>query len=157
MPQIHQPEIVTLEPCPVAVVRETVRVDALPGFFDKAFGAVAQTAGAQGVPFAGPPLGVYFGMPTETIDVAAGFPTVRPVSPAAGVTTLTLPGGSAVQVLHEGTYDEMTVTYSRLMEWMAEHGLTPGAVMWESYLTEPDPDAPEATRTLIVWPITQPE
>ena len=151
----HQPEIVTLEPRPVALVRETVRMDALPDFFGKAFGAVARAAGLQGIALAGPPLGVYFGMPSDTVDVGAGFPTVAPLNPDADVAALTLPGGQAAQVLHEGTYDEMTVTYGRLMEWFAEQGLTPGPLMWESYLNEPDPAAPEASRTLIVWPIAQ--
>lgn len=58
-------------------------------------------------------------------------------------------------MLHEGTYDGMVITYGRLMEWFTEQGLTPGPLMWESYLNEPDPAAPEATRTLIVWPIAE--
>ena len=61
--------------------------------------------------------------------------------------------GRAAQVLHEGPYDEMSVTYGRLMEWFAEQGLTPAPMMWESYLNEPDPAAPEEAKTLIVWPI----
>lgn len=52
-----------------------------------------------------------------------------------------------------GTYDAMQDTYGRLLAWLAEQGLTPGPVMWESYLTEPDPAHPEATKTLIVWPL----
>ena len=155
MLQTHQPEIVTLDPHPVALVREIVRMDALPPFFGRAFGAVARAAGLQGVPLAGPPTAVYFGMPTETVDVGAGFPTVGGVTPDADVVPQTLPGGRAAQVLHEGAYDEMAVTYGRLMEWFAEQGLTPAPMMWESYLNDPDPAAPEEAKTLIVWPIAE--
>lgn len=153
--QTHEPEIVTLDPSPVALVRETVRLDALPQFFGRAFATVGATVGRQGVAFAGPPLGIYYGMPSETVDVGAGFPTVSPVTPDAGVIADTLPGGRAVQLLHEGPYDQMEATYGRLMAWMASQQLTPRPVMWECYLNEPDPAKPEATQTLIVWPLAE--
>jgi len=153
MPEQPVPEIVSLEPRPAALLRETVRMDALVEYFDRAFHTVARVAGEQGVSFAGPPVGVYFGMPSETVDVGAGFPTDRPVTPDAGVTAETLPGGRAVQLLHVGTYDALVDSYGRLMAWVEAQGLTPGPLMWEVYLTEPDPAAPEATRTLIVWPL----
>lgn len=149
----HTPTIVTLEPQHVAMLRETVRMDALTAFFDRAFHAVAALVEAQGVAFAGPPVGVYFGMPTETVDLGVGFPVDRPISPDAGVTAATLPAGPAAQVVHEGTYDSMAGTYERLMAWLAEQGREPGPLMWESYLTEPDDDHPESTQTLIVWPL----
>nr|NLI49315.1 GyrI-like domain-containing protein [Propionibacterium sp.] len=153
MTAIHEPEVVALEPQPAALLRETVRMDALPDFFDRAFHAAARVAGAQGVQLVGPPVGVYFGMPSETVEVGAGFPTDRPVTPDAGVQPFTLPGGRAVQVLHVGTYDALQETYGRLMAWVGAQQLTPGPLMWEAYLNEPDPNAPEATRTLIVWPL----
>lgn len=155
MSETHDPEIVTLEPVTVALLRETVRMDDLTDYYDRAFHAVADAAEAQGVALAGPPVGVYFGMPTETVDVGAGFPTDVPVTPDAGVTPETLPGGPAVRVLHVGTYDAMAATYERLLGWLAVQGLKPGPLMWEVYLTEPDPDAPEASQTLIVWPMAE--
>lgn len=148
-----QPQIVELQPRTVALLRETVRMDALPDFFDRAFHAVAELAGRQGTNLAGPPLGVYFGMPSDTVDVGAGFPTDRAVDSEAGVEAITLPGGRAAQVLHVGSYDQMQATYGLLMGWLGEQGLTPGPLMWETYLTEPDPAAPEKTQTLIVWPL----
>ena len=155
MSETHDPEIVTLEPVTVALLRETVRMDDLTDYYDRAFHAVADAAEAQGVALAGPPVGVYFGMPTETVDVGAGFPTDVPVTPDAGVTPEPLPGGPAVRVLHVGTYDAMAATYERLLGWLAVQGLKPGPLMWEVYLTEPDPDAPEASQTLIVWPMAE--
>lgn len=153
MSETPVPEVATLEPQTVALLRETVRMDALTDYFDRAFHAVMRVAGAQGVAVVGPPVGVYFGMPAETVDVGAGFPTDRPVEAADGVTPDTLPGGRAAQVLHVGTYDAMEATYGRLMAWVGDQGLTPGPLMWETYLTEPDTAAPEATQTLIVWPL----
>lgn len=147
------PELVELEPQTFALLREVVPMDALPPYFDRAFHAVASVLGAQGLAIAGPPVGVYFGMPTDTVDVGAGFPTDRPITDADGVTGIVVPGGRAVQVLHVGSYDTMEATYDRLMAWVGAEQLTPGPLMWEAYLTEPDPAAPEATQTLIVWPL----
>ena len=39
------------------------------------------------------------------------------------------------------------------MPWLGEQGLVPAEVMWESYLTEPTPEAPESMQTLITWPL----
>lgn len=155
MTETHQPEIVTLEPRAAAVLRETVRMEALPDFFGRAFGSALQVAGSQGVMVVGPPFGAYFGMPGDTVDVAAGFPTERPVDSDAGVQPLALPGGRAVQLLHAGTYDALQEAYGRLMAWMGAEGLTGGSLMWEVYLTEPDPAHPENTQTLIVWPLAE--
>ncbi len=153
MAESRNPEVVDLEPRTAALLREVVRMDALPAYFERAFNTVARVVTAQKRTLAGPPLAMYFGMPSETVDVGAGFPVDGPLSPDAGVTTVPLPGGPAAQVLHVGSYDAMSATYQRLMAWVAEQGLRPGPIMWESYLTQPDPAAPEATQTLIVWPL----
>lgn len=145
------PLIVTLQPTTVAALRETVRMDALPDFFDRAFHAVTAAATAQGVAIAGPPLGIYFSMPTDTVDVAAGFPTSAPVGDADDVSNVNLPGGRAVQLLHVGPYDTLERAYGALEAWVAEQSLALGPFMWETYLNEPVD--PATTQTLIVWPL----
>lgn len=152
MPQ-SAPELVTLEPTPVAAVRETVAMSALTGFFDRAFQAVMAVAQAQDVPITGPPFALYYGVPTDSVDIAAGFPTAGPVSPADGVTASELPGGRAARLLHVGSYDSLGQAYGRLVGWLGEQGLRPAEVMWESYLNEPSEDAPEESQTLITWPV----
>jgi len=78
MPEPTAPQIVTLTEQPAALLREVVPMADLSAFFGRAFSAAARAAGEQGVRLAGPPIGVYFGMPTTTVDVGAGFP--RPAS-----------------------------------------------------------------------------
>lgn len=152
----NDPEIVTLSAQPVAVVREIVAMDALPEFFGRAYHAVAEAVGRQGIAMSGPPVGVYYGMPTDTVDVAAGFPTDRLAVAEGAVTTDTLPAGRAVQLLHQGSYDELRDSYGRLMAWVGEKGLTLGEVMWETYLTEPKPDGDMSEMlTLIAWPLAE--
>ena len=147
------PELVTLEPTATAVVRETVPMNKLTEYFDRAFGAVMTVVNDQGVALTGPPFALYYGMPSETVDLAGGFPTAAAITPADGVTASELPGGRAAQLLHVGPYDTLEHAYGRLMAWIGEQGLKPGGVMWESYLNEPSPDAPEESQTLITWPV----
>lgn len=149
------PEITTLEPIQAAVVRRRVPMSELRTFFDSVFGTVVAAVQQQQVAVTGPPFAMYFGMPTDTVDVAAGFPTAGRISPSAeSVVPFELAGGCAVRFLHVGSYDDLGEAYARMTAWMGEQGLTPADAMWESYLTEPTPDGdPAANQTLITWPV----
>lgn len=148
------PELVPLEPTTTAVVRESVPMSELTGFFDRAFHAAMTACQEQDVAVTGPPFAMYYGMPGESVDIAAGFPTASAISPAGDVVPSELPGGRAGRLLHVGSYDTLERAYGRLMGWLGEQGLTPSQVMWESYLNEPTPDGdPNANQTLITWPV----
>ena len=149
-----EPRVVTLEPVTAAVVRETVPMSELTDFFDRTFRAVMEVTSAQEVAVAGPPFAAYHGMPAETVDISGGFPTAAPITAAEGVTTMTLPGGRAVQLLHVGSYDTLQRSYEALLTFMDERGLARSPMMWETYLNEPTPDGdPSENRTLITWPV----
>lgn len=148
------PDVVTLEPVRVALVREAVPLEALRDFYDRAFGAVLAALERQGLAPTGPALGVYFSMPTETVDLGAGFPIDGEIVPGNGVTGVTLPGGPAVQVEHRGSYEDLSATYTRLQQWVHDSGHAMGDLMWETYVTEPTPDAdPDEMVTIITWPL----
>jgi effector-binding domain-containing protein len=144
----YQVERVQLIQQPSAVVRGRVPRDGIPGFLGGAFGEVMGVLAAQGVEPAGPPFGCY--LPTsDGFDVEAGFPTSAPVEPAGRVVPSTLPGGSAIQVLHRGPYAGVAAAYQAGEVWLAERGGEPTAPPWESYLDEPDVAEP---RTLVSMP-----
>ena len=69
-----KPHLVNREKQHAVVVREKVPMNQLPQFFGRVFGKTMGVAQAQGRQIIGPPFAVYFGMPTDTVDVAAGFP-----------------------------------------------------------------------------------
>ena len=139
---------------PFLGMREVVRVDALTDFFGRAFTATAAELGAQGLAPVGPPVALYTGEVGETTDVTAGFPTTEPPTPGGGLVAAVLPAGRAAVTVHHGPYDAMVTTYSGLMGWFEEQGLTPGPTMWEEYLVGPDSVAdPAEWRTRIVWPV----
>ena len=142
---------------PTAVVRETVPMQALRDFFGRAFGTVMGAVQEQHVQLAGPPFALYRGMPTDVVDVEAGFPLAAPFTHAGGGATKvvagTLPSGRAYEAMHVGPYESLQQTYGAIVARMQEDGESPGDAMWEYYLTDPavEPD-PAKWQTLVVWP-----
>lgn len=142
---------------PTAGIRETVAMAKLTEFFGRAFGQTMATLQAQGVQPAGPPFGRYYGMPTDVVDVEAGFPVSTAITPAGDVRPGTLPAGSVVEAVHVGPYDTMTDTYAEVEKFIANAGLVAGPVMWESYVTGPEEHPDPATwQTRICWPVSDP-
>ena len=148
-----EPTEVIVEPTTVALLRETVSMERLRDFYDRAFGTVIRVLRDQSLPPTGPAIGVYFSIPGESVDLGAGFPTSAEVSPSDGVSPTSLPGGRAIQLTHRGAYDRLPESYARLQAWVHDGDHVMGDLMWETYVTEPSPgDDPEAMITLITWP-----
>jgi AraC family transcriptional regulator len=141
---------------PTAVVRETVPLNALRAFFDRAFGAVMGVVQEQHAQLAGPPFALYRGMPTDVVDVEAGFPLAAPVRGGGDATVIAgvLPAGPAYEALHAGPYGSLPQTYAAILARMRQDGVSPAEEMWEYYLNDPgaEPD-PAKWQTLVVWPV----
>lgn len=146
-----------LEEQPTAVLRETVPMNTLKEFFGRAYQAVMAAAEQQQVQLAGPPFALYHGMPTDVVDVEAGFPVAAPLpwpGSEGGVTAGSLPAGRAMEAMHVGPYEKLPETYGAITGKMQAEGLTPGNVMWEYYLSDPAAEPnPAAWKTLVVWPV----
>src|SRR4249919_2034726 len=99
-------KIVELQEQPTAVIREQVAMNALPEFFGSAFADVSAAMDAQRVQPAGPPFALYRGMPTEVVDVEAGFPVSTTVAAANGVHAgMPRPSGDACRQLRHPWHD----------------------------------------------------
>lgn len=146
-------EIVDVPTETVATVRRVVPVAEIKEFFDSAYGTVAEAVGAAGGRVSGPPFGWYHGMPTDTIDVAAGFPVSGDVhTPDGGIHLVERPGGRAVVGMHVGPYDTLGETYGELMRQVEAQSLTLRGDFWEEYLSPPQGD-PATWQTRIVIPV----
>lgn len=140
---------------PTAVVRATVKMDELRAFFDGVFGTVVAAVQEHGATVAGPPFAMYHGVPSETVDVEAGFPVSGPFAGSDAVTASVLPGGPTVHAMHVGPYEDLPDTYRQMTGWMQEQELTPGASMWEVYLSDPSAETdPSTWRTELFWPVS---
>lgn len=139
-----------------AVVRSTVRTDEMAAFYDSAYERVVTAIAGAGGQIAGPAIGWYHGMPSDTVDVAAGFPVAGLAAGALtdGVQVLEIPGGRAVVALYVGAYEGLPGAWEQLERWRAEHAGDGRGDYWEEYVTEPTPDGdPALNQTRIVLPL----
>jgi effector-binding domain-containing protein len=149
-------EIIEHTEQPVAVVRSVVMLDAMPDFFGRSYHALSEELAKQGSQIAGPPFARYYGMPTDRVDVEAGFPVAAPITASGDVQPASMPAGRCYEATHVGPYDTLVETYNRVLQQMEADGVTPSEVMWEYYLTDPDdePD-PGKWQTRVCWPVAQ--
>ena len=147
--QVELPEIT------LAAVRQTVPMNELTGFYDQAYGRVAQALAAAGVAPTGPAFGWYAGMPTDTADVAAGFAVPGGSGPFEdGVETIVIPASAAVVGTYTGPYDGLPDAWAELGTWAGEHAADGRGDFWEEYVTDPSPDGdPAANVTRLVLPL----
>lgn len=148
-------ERITLTPCTIVGVRETVMPEGMTEFFGRAFDKAYAAVQEQGAEVNGAPVAVYRGDPEHGFDVTAGFPVVGTVEASPGVEVVNLPTGQAISAVHVGSYDSMKDAYAEISAWMHKEHLTPAEPMWEEYLTDPasTPD-PAEWRTRIVFPLS---
>jgi effector-binding domain-containing protein len=147
-------ERVELQPQTMLGVRDVVKLTALSDFFGTAFDAAAAELARQRVRPAGPPIALYTGNPSDTVDVTAGYPVAAPVEAAPLLVVANLAGGPVVQTIHAGDYDTLADTYAQIIEWLTEQKLTPTSQVWEEYLVGPDSGAdPSEWQTRIVFPV----
>ena len=149
-----EPELTTIPEAATAVVRAVVPLGDLPAFFDRAFPTIGAALGASGATSTGPAFAYYVREPDDSCELEVGFPIDGAIEPAGDVVPSRLPGGRVATVVHEGGYDGLQQSWSRLQDWAEQQGLTRVGGFWEVYLTEPGPDAdPADNRTALYLPL----
>lgn len=148
-----QPRLIKTQEQRTAVIRERVAMTGLTDFFSRAFNAVMAAAQAQHASPIGPPFALYHGMPTDTVDVEAGFPITPNFTGTGEVIAHKLPESEAFEAMHRGPYTTLQETYALILERMSAAGKTPSDTMWEFYLSDPEKQPNPATwQTRVVWP-----
>ena len=140
----------------VAVIRRTIQMSELSGFYGTVLGSVAAAVQRAGGAIVGPAFGWYNGTPTETVDVSGGFPVSGLAEGALDgeVTVLERPACLAAAAMHIGSFETLADTYRELEAWLRDRQLDRAEHSWEEYLSDPEtqPD-PEDWQTRIVWPL----
>lgn len=146
--------IETVGPQRSAVVRVEVPMADLPRTIGESLGLAGNAIEGCGATYAGPPFARYLAFDPARIVADIGFPIAGLFVATDRVVEQELPGGRVARVMHIGPYETLAETYGRLETWLGEHGLTAGAPMWESYLSDPDIERdPTTWRTEIVQPL----
>ena len=139
----------------LAAVRATVPMSDLVGFFDTAYTRVAQAAAREGWPVVGAAVALYRGMPTDTVDLTAGFAVDAEVGASSdGVEVVELTGGPALTLTYTGAYEGLPEAWALVEEDRAELGVAGRGDFWEEYVTEPSPGGdPQQNVTRLVLPL----
>ncbi|WP_028047117.1 GyrI-like domain-containing protein [Cellulomonas sp. URHE0023] len=150
---------ITLEEQPtvlVAVLRERVAMDALVAFYDRAYRAALQEVAAAGLTITGPAFGWYRDMPTDSVDLAAGFWVGAQAvgALAGGVEVVELPGGPAAVGVHRGGYDTLPAAWAEFRTWTMQQDATMRGDFLEVYVTDPSAVAEaDQNETRLVLPL----
>jgi effector-binding domain-containing protein len=111
---------------------------------------------AQGLQMAGAPFCHYLSFDQETgiTEFLAGIPTVTRGKSSGDIEARSYPEMETLMAMHSGPYDELPVSYKKLMEYVEDNQLE---VKWESfefYHTDPESE-PNITKweTLIAFPM----
>lgn len=142
----------------VAVHRRTIPMSSIRDFYDHAYGAVAAALAAGGRAPAGPAVGWYHGMPTDTATISAGFPVeglpAGALDAEVEVEVAELAGGPSLVAVHRGSYDTLSTGWQRLMAELGARGMAPRGDFWEEYLTDPlSVSDPSELQTRLVLPL----
>jgi effector-binding domain-containing protein len=149
-----EPELANVNETMTAVIHGVAPMGEIADFFDRSFSELASVLEGQDIAPTGPAFARYDGPPGETADLEVGFPVHEAVTPEGAVRPSSLPAGRVARLLHAGGYDQLGESWGRLGAWIADQGLTPGAELWEVYVTEPNPDMdPADLRTELFWAV----
>lgn len=144
---------------PTAVVRATaVPMATIGELFDAVFRSVFPAAFERGLSPAGPPFALYTRVtdgPGAAADLEIGFPLGAPLSgplvdepieiDGRRLVASELPAADIAVTSYLGGYDGLGRAWGEFLGHIAATGRTPGLPFWETYVTDPTPDADPAT------------
>jgi effector-binding domain-containing protein len=112
--------------------------------------------GIQGLQITGAPFCQYlsFDQLSGESEYLAGIHVSRKGKDAGNIKAVSYPGMEVIQAIHTGPYDELQLSYSKLMEYIAVNQLKITGENFEFYFTDPSQE-PDVTRwqTLIAFPL----
>ena len=82
----------------------------------------------------------------EGADIEICLPVCEPVV-GGPVQSRLLPGGRALTILHEGAYDQISISYQAVVDYLHSQKLTPLYPSREMYLTGGNPQSPQESES----------
>ncbi len=120
----------------------------------QAYGDIGRFMARRGMAHSGQPVAIMQADGEDGYRFEAAIPTeTAGVTGEGAVRVGTTPGGRAVRAVHVGPYDTMPETYDKLAAYMAAHGLAPGALSWERYVSDPGDTPSHALITHIFFSV----
>jgi AraC family transcriptional regulator len=120
------------------------------------YGKLMTDMESQGLQMAGAPFCHYLSFNVETgiTEYLAGIPVSVKGKDAGVIKAVSYPEMEVIQAMHTGPYDDLQLSYNKLMEYIAVNQLKVTGVTFEFYLIDPSQE-PDVTKwqTLIAFPL----
>ena len=139
----REPEVIERGEQLVLATRASTRPGEFGDMRTRMMVALTKHLVANDVQRSGPYYVRYLGFGEDRIDLECGVHVPRELPPGEGVSTLTLPAGPALTVLHEGGYDSLPAVYQALERTLQARGLVRTGphmeLFWVDDVLEADP------------------
>jgi effector-binding domain-containing protein len=111
----------------------------IPAWFGQSMGRIMAEQQAQNLQPQGMPFARYENLDPEggSFTMIAGVPVSAGGKSVGDVKLVKYGKYTALKGLHNGPYDELSLSYSALQKYAAENGLELSGVVWEYYLSDP--------------------
>ena len=120
------------------------------------YGSIMAKINTQGLQMAGPPFSHYLSYDEETgiTECLVGFPTTTRGKNSEEIEARSYPEIEVIQAMHTGPYEEIPVSYGKLMEHVEANQIDVKYESFEFYYTDPESE-PNITKwqTLIAFPL----
>lgn len=142
---IDTPRITRTAAQPAAVIHLVIPRDEIRNAMGPAIAELMAAVAAQGVAAAGPLFTHHLTMSPDAFDFEVGVPVAAPVTAAGRVRAGELPAATVARTIYQGGYEGLGAAWGAFDAWLRDNGHTPGADLWESYVTGPESDPDPAT------------
>lgn len=140
---IDEPQIVQASVQQTAVIHITVPRDQIREVMEPGYSELVAAVAAQGMPAGGPWFTHHLSMYPDKFDFEIGVTVPLPFYPDGRVQPGFLPAGMIARTIYRGPYEGLADAWTQLDAWIAAHGRTPRADLWEVYMegpeSQPDP------------------
>jgi DNA-binding transcriptional MerR regulator len=139
-----------------AAITSTVEIGDLSAWYEGAMGEIQGTLAAQSIVASGPPGGIYAHelFTEERGDATLFFPVTGDVRPVGRVGPIWVPGAELAVIVHNGSHDDVDLSYGALATYVSEHAIAVDGLIREYYLVgRPDTEDESTWKTEIGWPI----
>ena len=118
--------------------RDIIDISNMQQFYAQNLGALFRKLQTAGIEMSGMPSGLFFSYDESKgkADMGASIPIAEAVD-ISGATSITIPGGRAIQIDYYGNYDNLRNAHNAISDYMKDYGLLNNYPIVEEYLTDP--------------------
>ncbi|MFX1274598.1 MAG: GyrI-like domain-containing protein [Promethearchaeota archaeon] len=138
---------------PTITIRKRAAVQYLPQVLGESYKTLMQYMGEIGAFPIGAPFVIYYNIDMQDLDLEIGFPVSKKLQDKEDMKASRIQAGKYATCIHIGPYNEISLAYNALNEWMKNNGYEGIGRAIEIYLNDPSETPSEELKTEIQFPL----